>query len=220
MTALSSWPLSLLTKTALEHDAPPFTTALVIPGIPIPATASAIHHIVDADIQNRWLLSTIRVSVVTAVITLRMARRLLSTRPFQLLSVVIMPVSWLLTTRRSTRLFSLQRVKWICTMRVAKHLWPDAPGYGNQVLRYWLELPVDSDCVPHRALGDAQVTAQLLLKELALVDGSVERLLELTETPVLLKTVPFGKHKGEAVEGRAARLPGMGGKNRPGMTLT
>ena len=82
-------------------------------------------------------------------------------------------------------------------MRVAKHLWPDAPGYGNQVLRYWLELPVDSDCVPHRALGDAQVTAQLLLKELALVDGSVERLLELTETPVLLKTVSFGKHRGQ-----------------------
>ena len=29
-----------------------------------------------------------------------------------------------------------------------------------------------------------------------MVDGSVERLLELTETPALLKTVPFGKHKG------------------------
>ena len=159
-----------------EYGAPIYNS-LVIPGIPIPAAASAIHHIVDADIENGEAVTfNYAVSVVYSC-----------------------DHAGVLAAHNAAfdSAFMPSDGKWICTMRVAKHLWPDAPGYGNQVLRYWLDLPVDSDCVPHRALGDAEVTAQLLLKELALVDGSVERLLELTETPVLLKTVSFGKHRGQ-----------------------
>ncbi|QKE92976.1 hypothetical protein HN018_22470 (plasmid) [Lichenicola cladoniae] len=46
---------------------------------------------------------------------------------------------------------------WICTYKVALRLWPDAPKHSNQVLRYWLGLPLDAGLAmpPHRAGPDA-----------------------------------------------------------------
>ena len=57
---------------------------------------------------------------------------------------------------------------WICTLRCARHAWPELPSHANQFLRYHLELePALRNCprhAPHRALGDTIVTAHLLLK--------------------------------------------------------
>lgn len=84
----------------------------------------------------------------------------------------------------------------ICTWTCARHLWPNAPKYGNQVLRYWLELEVPPlSAPPHRALPDAVVTACLLQRMLQ--ERTVDELVELTATPVLLTTCPFNKHRGE-----------------------
>ena len=51
----------------------------------------------------------------------------------------------------------------ICTYKAALRLWPEAPGYSNQVLRYWLR-PKDLNPAvaspPHRALPDAYVTGK------------------------------------------------------------
>lgn len=85
---------------------------------------------------------------------------------------------------------------WICTMKCAKVLWPDAPGYSNQVLRYWLELELDQRAMPPHAAGpDTWVTAHILLKQLE--ERSVEDLIYITDNPIFLSTLPFGKHKGE-----------------------
>lgn len=84
----------------------------------------------------------------------------------------------------------------IDTYQVARHLWPDAPKFSNQVLRYWLkaEPPYEflHGIAPHRALYDAACTAALMLK--ALETHSPEELLRLSTTPILLKTCNFGKH--------------------------
>ena len=86
--------------------------------------------------------------------------------------------------------------KWICTYRCAMHTWPDAPKYSNQALRYWLDLDVDEAlAMPlHRAGPDAYVTAHIL--RVLMEVRSVAELVRLTESPVLLKTVGFGKHFG------------------------
>lgn len=96
---------------------------------------------------------------------------------------------------------------WICTYRCARHLWPDAPSYSNQVLRYWMKLDEDSlysgdgalimTLPPHRALPDAWVTAHILSKMLAEMDETPEHLVELTKKPILMKTVSFGAHRGK-----------------------
>ena len=86
---------------------------------------------------------------------------------------------------------------WLCTDRCSRHLFPDAPRYANQVLRYYLgaEPPAYelSGGHPHRALYDATVTAHVLLHMLQ--GRSPEELVELTTLPVLQKKVRFGKHR-------------------------
>lgn len=90
---------------------------------------------------------------------------------------------------------------WLCTMRAAKHVWPDAPGYSNQVLRYHVpgldkeireHLP--GGLAPHRALYDALCTAVMLRRMLTLHPPA--ELLAMQVRPILLKTCNMKKHKG------------------------
>lgn len=87
---------------------------------------------------------------------------------------------------------------WICTYRVALRLWPEAPGHGNQVLRYWLGLDLNPELAmpPHRAGPDAYVTAHLLAKEIEHGGASIEDMVRWSAGPPLLTNVTFGKHKG------------------------
>ena len=104
------------------------------------------------------------------------------------------------------RAFTGSRRPWICTWRLARHLWPEAPGHANQVLRYHLRLEVDeglageAGIVPHRAAGDALVSAALLVRELEQAPAGADLsawALDLSAQPVLLPVATFGKHRGE-----------------------
>lgn len=90
--------------------------------------------------------------------------------------------------------------RWICTYRCAMHLWPDAPNYKLQTLRYYLQLEPDvpKDLYPHRALYDAIVAEELL--QFMLQQRRIEELIEMSQSPVRMKTVGFGKHRGELWE--------------------
>jgi exodeoxyribonuclease X len=88
---------------------------------------------------------------------------------------------------------------FIDTYVCAKHIWPDAPKYSNQTLRYWLEAEPPAalleGLVAHRALYDAACTAAVL--ERMLRGHTPAELVRLSTTPMLLKTVNFGKHDGQ-----------------------
>lgn len=85
---------------------------------------------------------------------------------------------------------------WICTYKVALHVWPDAPRHSNQVLRYWRGLVLDPAYAmpPHRAGPDAWVTAHLLPE--LIQAASIEKMIEWTKEPRPMPTIPFGKHRG------------------------
>jgi exodeoxyribonuclease X len=89
---------------------------------------------------------------------------------------------------------------WIDTYKCALVVWPDAPAHSNQVLRYWLNLDHDTgfDRVaampPHRALPDAYVTAQILIR--LLQESTIDDMLRVSAAPALLRRIGFGKHKG------------------------
>ncbi|WP_298398119.1 DUF3820 family protein [Sphingobium sp.] len=89
-------------------------------------------------------------------------------------------------------------IPWICTFKVTLHVWPDAPGHSNQILRYWLNLCLDPALAmpPHRAGPDAWVTAHLLSHLLRL--ATVEQMITWTNEPRRIATMPFGKHRGSA----------------------
>jgi len=98
--------------------------------------------------------------------------------------------------------------KFICTLRLARYLDPEGKieKYNLQYLRYLLELEVEATA--HDALGDVLVLEQLferlknkLKKNENLNDEqSIEKMIEISSHPSLLKTIPFGKYNGKTIE--------------------
>jgi exodeoxyribonuclease X len=88
-------------------------------------------------------------------------------------------------------------------MRLAMRVLPDAPNYKNQVLRYYLGLDdgVLGGSLPHRALGDAQVTSRILaicLDRYRAQGGAddIDQLVREIGAPRRLVALPFGRHRG------------------------
>lgn len=89
-------------------------------------------------------------------------------------------------------------LEWICTYKCSVVTWPDAPSHGNQVLRYYLGLDLAGQLppglFPHRALYDVIVTRGILIE--LLKHHTLDQLVRISNNPVLLTKVSFGKHKG------------------------
>jgi exodeoxyribonuclease X len=153
---------------------------LVNPGMPIPPAASAVHHIVDADVVQMPRIEAIIHRFV---------------HPGEKFDVYVAHNASF--EQSFLRQYDTTR-PWICTWKCALRVWPDLTQHSNQFLRYALKLPVSRDpaCLPHRALGDAIVTAHLLI---ALFNQgvTVEQMLEWSQEPPLFTIVNFGKHKGQ-----------------------
>src|SRR6185369_15594850 len=87
----------------------------------------------------------------------------------------------------------------ICTVKCARHIWPEAPSHSNQALRYFLQLEIPTvEGPPHRAMPDAVVTAELFRRMLD--KHTVDELAVLSGQPALLRTVMFGKYNGKLWE--------------------
>lgn len=89
-------------------------------------------------------------------------------------------------------------VPWICTWKGSVTADPDLDSHSNQALRYHYREPLwDHPCMdpPHRALPDVNVTLCHLRRLLR--SYTVEQLIDITNKPVLLKEVKFGKHYGK-----------------------
>ena len=96
--------------------------------------------------------------------------------------------------------------KYIDTLRLARHL-VDSEQYNLQYLRYSLKLNVEG--LAHDAMGDVIVLESLFeylknaVKKKFVLNSDIEvlqKMLELTQTPVLLNIFGFGKYKGKAFE--------------------
>ncbi len=89
-------------------------------------------------------------------------------------------------------------VPFICTLKLARRLYPELESHSNQYLRYALKLKVH---VPdglhaHRALYDCIVTASLFKRIKDDSGWSDTEMLEITNQPLLLNKLRFGKYKG------------------------
>jgi len=88
----------------------------------------------------------------------------------------------------------------IDTLRVSKHLMPDLESYKLNFLRYELRLykKESRKLIAHNALDDA-LLEKLLYEELLQL-ASKEEMIELSQKPVLLQKLPFGKYAGRYIE--------------------
>lgn len=93
----------------------------------------------------------------------------------------------------------------VCTYKLARHFEKDGviPRYSLQYLRYYLKLNVDATA--HTALGDILVLEALFnrihtkaIEEFG--DDVVARMIEVSNSPVLYRRMPFGKHIGLKME--------------------
>lgn len=89
---------------------------------------------------------------------------------------------------------------WICTYKVALHLFPDAASHKNESLCYMLNVgkcgrEARSDGQAHSALFDAMQTAALLEHFLTL--ASVDQMMRWTQDVKNITKLGFGKHKGK-----------------------
>lgn len=91
--------------------------------------------------------------------------------------------------------------RWICTMKVARRVWPEAPNHKNQTLRYMLGL-LDPLGMPraaitaHEALSDVYVTGALFVHILQARLASFADMLEWSGQPDVVTRWPVGKHRG------------------------
>lgn len=154
-------------------------STIVNPERPIPPQVSAIHHLTDVDVADgkTWKQAYVPVVFAAEAFCAHNAK---------------FERQWL--TDEIT-----EGKPWICTLRCAYRLWPDAPGHNNQTLRYWLKpegLDREIASVAHRAGPDAYVTAFILREQLK--KATVEELIAWSAQPALLPRVTFGKHRGSA----------------------
>lgn len=150
--------------------------SLVNPGIPIPPQSSAIHHLTDKDVAEAPSLDAAIMPLLE--------------RDFDY--VVAHNAGF------DSKFLDLGQVDWICTWKLAMRVIQDAPSYSNQALRYFLGLPgPTSKTHAHRALYDAEVTAQLFAHILGMAqsDDPYPGMVEVSNNPVILKgKLGFGKH--------------------------
>lgn len=152
---------------------------LINPGIPIPPAASAIHHIVDADVAGAPALDSILPRFTTSPEGLQ--------------------VVYVAHNADFERGFLGNDGPWLCTYRLALHLWPDLESHGNQYLRYALGLNPDlpPDAPAHRAANDVAVTTGVLSAGLQAARNrwpeidTIGDLIGRIEQPALLRRVPF-----------------------------
>jgi len=107
------------------------------------------------------------------------------------------------------------KMKVIDTLRVAKHIFPDEEAHRLQYFRYKLGIYKEEESEAnklgivvkaHDAIGDVLVLKLFLSKLRVAVskaypdENPVEKMVDLTNTPIIIKKFRFGKHKGKLLE--------------------
>ena len=164
-------------------------SSLVNPGMHIPPVVSAIHHIVDRDVEGKPDMEYFEKGVM------------------------VYPDNCIMVAHNAkfdkSFLPTLDKHRWICTIKCAKKLWPGLAKYTNQYLRYELDLVIYEKGDAHRVDFDITVTTALFRLILFVYEdryveankggdkeGTLEGFLEWYDEKIVLEKMPFGKHKG------------------------
>lgn len=96
---------------------------------------------------------------------------------------------------------------WVCTMKLARKLYPELESHSNQHLRYhfMLDVEVPEHLHAHRALYDCYVTAALLIRLNRDARLTISQMRDISSRPSLLHAMRFGKYKGVPFEEIAAK---------------
>lgn len=82
----------------------------------------------------------------------------------------------------------------LCTLKMARLIYPEAPDHKLQTLRYYLALEGGDS---HSAAGDVEVLVNLIKRMVADSNMNLIELWHLSQRPVMIDKISFGKHKGK-----------------------
>ncbi len=182
-----------LVQIAYKNNSESFV-GLYKPPIKIPPEASAVHHITNKMVANK---PTFKESTNQPII-----KKLFENKD----SVIVAhnaPFDLMIIKKEEIR-----QDKFICTLRVARYLDPEGKieRYNLQYLRYLLDLDVEANA--HDAMGDVLVLEKLferfknkMMQEKNMAENEViEKMIEISSHPSLLRAFNFGKHLGKKIE--------------------
>ena len=163
------------------------------PPVKIPPEASAVHHISNKMVADKKSFAETDAKKIKKLFEDKDTVVVAHNAPFDLMIIKkedIIPTNF------------------ICTLRVARHLDKDGKidRYNLQYLRYLLDIEIDATA--HDALGDVLVLEQLferLKKKIIDEDGvdatrAINKMMEISSHPSILRTFNFGKHLGKSIE--------------------
>jgi len=184
------------------------------PGMTIPVETSAVHHIVDADLEGAEHWPQVLIDLVDElVLDGDFDSVLLIAHNAEYEQGILAPTQLRCRTQAQE---GFPGVAWVCTYKAALRVWPDAPSHSNEGLRYWLgsqhpgrwKLGRKANNGAHSALHDAKVTAgifnhlveAIVCDSLRTRDEAIELMIEWTREPAQLPTCPIGKERGKKWE--------------------
>lgn len=184
------------------------------PNETIPPETSAVHHIIDSDLEGApdWItVVDILWGAVSNGGELGVSEIVMVAHNAEYEQAVLAGTSF-------------DFVHWVCTYKCALIAWPDAPSHSNEGLRYWLGFGTGrkNQQASHSALHDCKVTAGIYralygffyaeLCSEGLLDGGVEinsdearnmvvrRMINISKEPAQLSKCPIGNERGKKWE--------------------
>ncbi len=155
---------------------------LVDPEMPIPADAAGVHHITDEDVYNAPTLAQVGPACLA---------------PLQQPGVILVAHNAPFDLQVAASLLP-REYESIDTLQLAKRYIPDAPNHKLGTLMYHCKLTVRKNT--HSAAEDCMICRDLLLHIMTITGKSVRELITASKEPLLIRIMPFGKHKGLKME--------------------
>jgi len=155
--------------------------SLINPGMPIPPAASSVHHITNKMVEGAPGIEAFMESLGYPLHSDEPMLFIAHNAPFDLRYFG----PWLHPDTPA-----------LCTYRLARKLFPEADSHKLQALRYHLDLP-EVEGAAHSAMADVRVLMHLVTYCMSVADMGILDLLALSQEPLDIKTMPFGKHKGK-----------------------
>lgn len=155
---------------------------LVDPEMPIPADASGVHHITDADVYDAPTLGQIG-EVCLA--------------PLQHPGVILVAHNAPFDLQVAAGILGAE-YRSIDTLQLAKRYLPDAPNHKLGTLMYYCGLTRRKNT--HSAVEDCMICRDLLMHIMTITGKSIDELITASSEPLVIRSMPFGKHKGMKME--------------------
>jgi len=182
-----------LCQIAYKTDNESYTN-LYKPPVKIPPEASAVHHITNKMVaEKESFANSGDLPKIKKLFEDKNSIMVAHNAPFDLLMI---------------KKEGVEPKKFICTLKLARYLDPEEKigRYNLQYLRYLLDFDIEAQA--HDAMGDVLVLeklfnrlkSKLIEQEKINEDEAIERMIEISSHPLLIKTLNFGKYKGKKME--------------------